>query len=165
MAGLGLDQRNRVSVSVTSVSTQTVEGNPFGQVLDGRLVLRGLCLPAVQVNKLLVPLTSRDGLHEDVRAFGLKSRTIPSDDFEWQPDSTLTLPPDSGLTLMLMGSWPRQKTAWHAMEAVYESWFLAFQCVDPVRDIYRRVGLFWTARLAYRARFLRHSIERELTII
>jgi hypothetical protein len=67
--------------------------------------------------------------------------------------------------LMLMGFWPQQKKIWSDIKFVYESYFLAFQCVDQVHDVYRRVGLVQTERLAYRARFLRHAIEQELTII
>jgi hypothetical protein len=151
--------------SVVSISTQTAGDNPFGQVSDGRLVLQGLCLPAVQVETTLIPLTSRNGLHEDIPAFKTTLSTYVLGEQKWRPDSDLTLAPDSSLMLMLIGSWPRQKTAWAPYKAVYESWLLAFQCVDQVNDVYRRVGVFWTRRLAYRARFLRHAIEQKLTII
>jgi hypothetical protein len=60
---------------VVSISIQTAEGNSFGQVSNGRLVLQGLCLPAVQVETFLIPLTSRNGLHEDFHAFGISSST------------------------------------------------------------------------------------------
>jgi hypothetical protein len=147
-------------VNVISITTETIDGNPFGQVQNGELIPRGLCLPAIFKEDKLIPLTNRMTYKHDIEPFYIYS----SWDNAWYPGSKRTFPPDRQILMMLIGFWPRDKTQW-TEAAAHESWFLAFECVDPILQIYKRIGLHWTGRLAYRARFLRHTLEQTLTII
>ena len=152
-------------VSVVSIMTKTVDDNPFGQVLSGELVLKGVCLPAWQMEGHLIPRTNRLEEYDYLCSFGLYSEGDFERLYEWHPDNESILSRSSDIQLMLIGSWPRIKSPWATKNYAYESWFLAFECIDPVGDIYRRLGVFYTMRLAFRARFLREATEQELTII
>lgn len=142
-------------VNVISITTETIDGNPFGQVQNGELIPRGLCLPAIFKEDKLIPLTNRMTYKHDIETFYIYS----SWDNAWYPGSNRTFPPDRQILMMLIGFWPRDKTQW-TEAAAHESWFLAFECVDPILQIYKRIGLHWTGRLAYRARFLRHTLNK-----
>jgi hypothetical protein len=45
---------------------------------------------------------------------------------------------------MLVGSWPREETAWRTEAPIYESCFLAFESVNPVHQMFKRIGRVWT---------------------
>ena len=148
--------------SIVSVATTTVSDNPFGQVLDGELVLKGLCLPAMlepsrtyENRPMLLIKTERVAEPCDLLVF---------DNYElWYPDIGYTSPLDADIVVMLIGILPSHSNDKYKL--VNESWFLVFERASHTGDIYARIGLLRTHNLAARARFLRHAVEQQLTII
>ena len=148
-------------VSIVSIITETAGENPFGQVSGGSMVLRGLCLPV------------SFGPQKDYRRRPILrvklNRTDRYDDlldldnaWRWSPDNEHDPAPSADVLMMLIGLWSFHNTEG---KLVHESWFLVFERAGDVGDVYKRIGLYWTEKLAYRARFRREAIEQELTII
>ncbi|KAJ4983002.1 heterokaryon incompatibility protein [Stagonosporopsis vannaccii] len=147
-------------VSIIFINAETASENPFGQVSGGRLILRGLCLPVTfepqrdfrGCSILRVKFHRADGPNDLVNV---------KDPWRWAPDNENDPAPDADVLIMLIGLWPDHVGS----QTVYESWFLVFERASNVGKVYKRIGLFFTKKLEWRARFLREAIEQELTII
>ncbi|KAJ8109993.1 hypothetical protein OPT61_g7047 [Boeremia exigua] len=146
--------------SIVSVTTDTVSGNPFGQVSNGTLVLRGLCLPAI---------FGSQGRHDHVLVPKIKISSVNAREdlslrsgYDWFPDTHDNPKPDADILVMLTGLWTIH---WLGYPTQNESRFLVFRRASDVGDVYERIGVISTKSLAYRVRFLREAIEQELTII
>jgi hypothetical protein len=133
-------------------------------VQDGHAVLKGTCLPAIvwKESHVLQAITlktkrlyKKDGHNETIDGDMTFSYSKEQFTYDWNPDTDLIPAPNMDILVMLIG-----------MErSNHKSFFLVFLRHQDEGEVYRRIGIIRTYRLAPRALFQREGIEQVLTIV